>query len=314
MDKELKIEHYLLQLDRELGALPVSQRAEIITEIKSHIRDSSDLDPQRDLDSILRDLGPAKAVAERYLIAKGVLNTANQHVRHGGSGGSWFKWLAIGTVAFFAFIFLSGMAAIWYLSPLIKVDEARGRVTLFGGMIDVNKELGQVKVGNITVKDAFDDKNTMQSEGVSELAGHHVKLVRIPFNTAKIEVQTGKSARLTWKCESAHNSAEPKVEITAGVATLNLDSLNLARCLISLPLGMLTEIRGVNGHMDIEKPTASLDIQLSNGKVNVTADPLSTYDFDVNVKNGLQDFFPRSASPDAVKVKISVTNGMVKKE
>lgn len=310
MDKELKIEHYLLQLDRELSALPVGQRAEIITEIKSHIRDASELDPQRDLGAILADLGSAKSVAARYLIEKGMAQSAP---KPSGGGKPWLKWLALGTVAFFAAIFISGIALIWYISPLIKVDKAQGRVSLLGGMIDVNEDLGEVKVGNLTVKEAFDEKGSVQVEGARDL-GKQVKLVRIPFNTAKLDLEAGKSSRLAWKCDISHRSVNPKVEVASGVATLNLDALNLAKCLISLPYGTMTEIRGVNGHMDVEKPSSALDIELSNGKVNIVADPKRTYDFDVNVKNGLQDFFPRSASTDAVKVRVNVTNGMVKKE
>jgi hypothetical protein len=308
MDRELKIEHYLLQLDRELAALPVGQRAEIITEIKSHIRDASERDPKRDLDSILADLGSAKTVASRYLTDKGYQTTPKP-----ASGGQWFKWLAIATVAVCAMIFFSGMAVIWYFSPLIKVDEPHGRVSLFGGMIDVNEELGEVKVGNVRVKDAFNE-HKVEVEGASDLSKLHVKLLRIPFNTAKLDLRSEEGTRLSWRCDTSHKMGETKVEVVSGVATLNLDALNLAKCLIRLPEGMATEIRGVNGHMDVEKPAGQLDIELSNGKVNIVADPKRTYDFDVNVKNGLQDFFPRSSAADAVKVKVSVTNGMVKKE
>ncbi|NJL25893.1 MAG: hypothetical protein HC902_12485 [Calothrix sp. SM1_5_4] len=66
--------------------------------------------------------------------------------------------------------------------------------------------------------------------------------------------------------------------------------------------------------MDVKAPAAALDIELNNGKVNIKPDPALAYDFEVRVKNGLQDFFPRSSRGDALKVRVNVTNGMVRKE
>src|ERR1035437_3908034 len=103
MNKELRIEYYLLQLDRSLGALPVSQRAEIVTEIKSHIYASMEKDPNLGIEVILNGLGSAAQVAERYLAVKGIAPLAPSR------GHRWLKGLAIVTVAIFAVIFFSGL-------------------------------------------------------------------------------------------------------------------------------------------------------------------------------------------------------------
>jgi len=304
MNKELKIEFYLQQLDRELHTLPVSQRAEIITEIKSHITDSGEKDPARDIDSILQDLGSPRAVAERYLAIKGVPYARPSR------RGPLFKWLAIGTVAFFGMIFVSAMMMIWYFSPVIQVDKEMGRVVLLGGLIDVNEKLGQVKVGDLVVNDAITDGVIVQGEEVMSAA---VRFLKIPFNTAKLDLSVSTDGRLTWNCRAASN-ASPEVAVVAGVMTLNLDKLNLAKCSVAIPSGLSTEVRGVNGHMDVNSPAGALDIALDNGKVNIHPDPKRVYDFDVKVKNGLKDFFPRSNDKTALKVKVNVINGLVKKE
>jgi|GEM_PF-2765677 len=307
MNKEIKIEHYLLQLDRELQALPVSQRAEIITEIKSHITESDAKyagDPQHDIDAILRDLGAPQTVAQRYLSAKGVPYTRPRR------SGAWVKWLAIGTVAFFGLVFFAGMSAIWYFSPLVKVDNENGRVVLLGGLVDVNEKIGQVKIGDLVMNEASGDGVIVKGE--EELNGD-VQSLKIPFNTAKLDLSVGAGRKITWDCKAA-SQAMPEVAVVAGVMTLNLDKLNLARCTVSIPLGLATEVRGVNGHMDVVRPGGPLDITLDNGKVNIKPDPSKVYDFEVKVKNGLQDFFPRSNAKEALKVKVSIVNGLVKKE
>ncbi len=72
MNNDVKIDYYLLQLDRALGAMNVSQRAETITEIKSHIREAMEKNPSRTLQSILNDLGTPLQVAAPYLASKGL--------------------------------------------------------------------------------------------------------------------------------------------------------------------------------------------------------------------------------------------------
>lgn len=299
MDTQLKIEHYLLQVDHELHALPMSQRAEIITEIKSRIRREG-----------LATLGPAKLQAESYLQKKGLTPTAKSRVRANSSpaNSKWRKWLAVSTVGFFAIVFLSGLNLIWAFRP-----GPLRRLTRW--VHDQGTSDAQLVAGGRAPSDAFSNPIFSPVEGRRKISSKQVRLIRIPFQTAKLDVESSTGSSLSWSCQSNQaQPPQPDFEITAGVATLNLDALVLARCLIHLPIQTRTEIRGVNGHMDVKSPAAGLDIRLLNGKVNVETDPSKDYDFDVRVKNGLQDLFPRSSRADAVKVKISVTNGTVKKE
>lgn len=304
MSNELKIEYYLRQLDQYLHALPVGQRAEIITEIKSHIFESLEKTPERGVDLILGDLGTSRTVAERYLLAKGLRPTSPPR------GGRVLKWLAIGTVALFAFIFIAGLSTIWYFSPLIHV--ADDHVTLLGGLIDVNEALGHVKVGNIEIGQAMHD-NALNESGDETFDRKLVKLVKIPFNTAKLEIGTSVTDKIEWACETL-GGARPSSEVVAGVLNFRLDGLNLGKCKISIPKGLASEFKGINGHMEVRSPQDSMKISLINGKVKIKLDPEATYDFDVKVTNGLKDFFPRSGAKEAVKVKVDVVNGLVKKE
>lgn len=229
--------------------------------------------------------------------------------------GRMFKWLAIGTVGFFALIFFAGIMASIYLRPLVSVDKEKGRVTLLGGLIDVNEEIGEVRIGDLVVNN--DLKDTVSVHGEENVSGKEVRIIKIPFNTASIEVKQGTSDQFSWSCKAASsNETVPNLvtEIAAGVMTLNLDKLNLAKCEIELPIGMASQFRGVNGHMKVDAPFSDMEIAIDNGKVNIHPDPSKSYDFEVKVKNGLKDFFPRSKQKDAVKVKVSVVNGMVKKE
>ena len=68
MDKNIKLERYLGKLDNGLGSIPVSEKAEIITEMKSHILDAHAKDDSKKLEDILAAIGEPEFVANRYLI------------------------------------------------------------------------------------------------------------------------------------------------------------------------------------------------------------------------------------------------------
>lgn len=322
MNKEIIIEHYLSKLERELQALPTGDRAEILTEIRSHIFEASEKHPEREIARILDDMGTPEAVAARYLAQKGVPYKATTSAPR-----RWLRILAAGMAGVFVVCVASVLFAIWYFSPLLKVDEAAGRVTLLGGLIDVNEPAGEVKIGSMHVKaDMSDDHDSEFSDDISlnlggatkvsggeDLQVRKVKTLSIPFNNAKLEVSPSKNSRFEWDCKNLTAGAPP-VSVNAGVMTLDLEKVSVAKCSLRIPDGIKTEVRGVNGKIELNKPRSDFDVKVTNGKVDIDPDPSRVYDFEVKVANGVHDHFARSEAKDALKVKVDVINGVVKKE
>lgn len=151
-------------------------------------------------------------------------------------------------------------------------------------------------------------------EGVRDLTSASITLLKIPFGSAHLEFRQGHTQRLAWSCDTTAGGVAPKVVVNAGIATFDLASLESANCLISLPVRTGVYIRGESGHMHLEKPASDIDIAVKDGSVQIAPDPKRAYNFDVQVKNGLHDFFPRSGDPNAVHVKVHVMNGSVKHE
>lgn len=328
MNKELVIEHYLSQLDRELQALPTGQRAEIITEIRSHILDKVAADSTKTIQAVLNDMGTPREVAGRYLEQKGVKPWAPSPARN------WLKWIAISFAAMVAFVIISTIGTIWYFSPLVEVDEVAGRVKILGGWIDVNENTEEVKIGSSTIRGniSSDDGGSIEifgSDGEDEgmqinvgtagktigeedVAQKKVKTIKIPFNTAKLSLMTATGDIFKWDCKGM--SAIPKAEIAAGVLTLDLNKANAAKCSLRIPAGVKTEIKGINGKMELKKPAGPMDIAVTNAKVEIDPDSSRVYDFEVKVTNGMHDAFERSEDKGALKVKVNVVNGVVTKE
>lgn len=315
MNQELIIEHYLSQLDRELQALPTGQRAEIITEIRSHILDKSAADSTKKIQTILNEMGAPREVATRYLEQKGIKPWTPSPARN------WIKWIAISFASVTGLMVASVVAMIWYFSPLIHVDEEKGRVRILGGMIDVNEATGTVKIGSSTFSDgdsgsfkmSIGDGDVSKTAGAEDLTGKKITLIKIPFNNAKLEINAVSEPAFKWECKNVGGS-NPPLSNQAGVMTLDLAVARMAKCELSVPKNIKIEVHGNNGSINIDEVASDMNIAVTNGKVNIKPDASKIYDFEVNVKNGKADTFPRSTDKMALKVKVDVTNGKVSKE
>jgi hypothetical protein len=65
MTTESQVNDYLARLRAALTGMTVSEREDIVEEIRMHIRERSD-DPQSSLDAVLAGLGPANELAQQY--------------------------------------------------------------------------------------------------------------------------------------------------------------------------------------------------------------------------------------------------------
>lgn len=299
---DLKIEQYLYKLDFNLAGMSVGQRAEIITEIKSHIRETMERDPARTIDTVLADLGAPESVAERYLVSKGISPVKPNKV------GPLFKWLMVCAAIFCFMVVAAGVAVIWTVNSVVKVDGRNERVSLFNGLIDVDGKGGRVKIGSLDLED-LKDENRFHIKGVSTT--ENVKLIKIPFNTAALEVRSTDDKEVRWDCHGAGTGKTVNGAVKAGVFTLDLENIPLAECEIALPAGIASQFSGVNGAMEVKRPQNPMEISMNNGNVNIQRDQSRVYDFEIKVKNGKQDEFPRSSDKSALKMKVNIANGAV---
>jgi uncharacterized membrane protein len=137
MKTEAKLEAYLALLDSYLAQIPLSDRADIIIEIKSHVFDAQAKKAQ-DIDEILTSMGDAESVAKRYLQERGLPMSAPIKT----SSMMWLpasiKWLVLGFLGFIGIIVLVAALLIWRFTPFVSVDNINHRVSIGGGIIQVH--------------------------------------------------------------------------------------------------------------------------------------------------------------------------------
>ena len=304
MAKDTKLEQYLSRLDKALGQIPVSDRADIITEMKSHILDAQERESQQSIDQILDSLGEPESVANRYLLERGLKPGKP-------SKTPILKWLTIGFLGTFAISALLIVALAWKFSPLIKVDEEAGQVIILGGLIEVNEKEGKVKVGSTHLKNNGSFSFGATTEGKKTIDQKQIKQLKILFNNAKIELKTSLDNTLQWSCKYG-GQKQAYIQEDKTLITINLSDTLGANCEIAVPAKLYTALDGANGKVELFMPVFPVDVKLSNGKIDITKDKNTKYKFDTKLTNGKIDGDLKSdENKDAYKINLQMVNGSI---
>jgi hypothetical protein len=289
-----RLERYLTSLEQALKPFPVSDRAEIITEIKSHVLSALDRDPQTRLDTVLSALGEPETVANRYLLERGMKPTKP-------SISPIVKWLVIGFLGTFAMILIFTGFVVSQSGSLFKIDGKKGRVQVLNGLIDIDGENDQVSVGGF-------DGGDSGAVGAKDLKAGQT--VTVKFNSGKFEVKTSDDGKFGWACRS-HGAKVPTVANEADGIAFDLSELSSVRCKFGIPENTHLIIKGANGKIDFESPRFDIAADLGNGKVDFQLDKKTPYKFETAIEAGKMDKFESSTQAGAHSVKVHVTNGSI---
>ncbi len=296
MTVDPRLERYLGVLEQALRPFAVSDRAEIITEIKSHVFSAMERDPQTRLDTVLDALGEPETVANRYLIERGLKPTKPPI-------SPVVKWMVIGFLCTFAMILLFTGILVARFSPLVELDEKEERVSLLGGMFTAKGSLSSDLF-------SFGDQRTIEGEHALATGG----LVQIDFGNGKIDLQTSDDGSVHWDCQTNQKSkGKEEIRLPKGKEplVLNFAALPGVSCDLSVPRGARIQMVGANGKIDFDEPEFSATAKLTNGKVDFKPHDGSHYQYAVGVQTGTSENFISSNHANAYKIEISVTNGAI---
>ena len=303
MPTEQQLEQYLNALDKALGQIPISDRADILTEIKSHILEAKERDPEQNIGKILASLGEAETVANRYLLERGL--------KPGKPPKSpMIKWLTIGFLGTFGILALLIFALIWKFTPIIKVDEKAGTVKLLGGVIDIQAEFGGSGQWGIN----FNRGDGQDFSGSVSIKPGHFEKIFIPFKNGKLSILPAIDQNLKWDCKVEGDPNSAFVSEKDKTFTLNMEKTKGSKCEIYIPDGIATQIEGLNGKLMIVEPRANMEVNLLNGKIGISPDPDRKYRYETHVVNGRVAGLESSTAKDAVLIRVSVTNGVISKD
>jgi hypothetical protein len=275
-----ELERYLFRLDKALSGIPVSEKAEIVTEIKSHILDAMERNPNQSLSAILASIGEPEQVANKYLLEKGL--TAKKPPRH-----PIIKWLVVGFLGTLGLIIAFIIFILWYFLPIYSVNKQTGEIAILGGAIKVHDE-------SITIYDFEDFANRVKNNGI--LSGSatinlaSINTAQILFNSGNFEiVQTTTQPHVSWSCE--HVAMGEKVIAQSVVNNLHMDFSQLvdATCVITIPAVKNLSIEGEGGNITLTRLISNSHTLLNNGNIFITPDPARSYIYQTQTMNGKMD-------------------------
>jgi hypothetical protein len=297
MTTDPRLEDYLTSMETALKPFPVSDRAEILTEIKSHVQATLERDPESRLDTVLLALGEPETVANRYLMERGLKPTKP-------SISPVVKWLVIGFLGTVAMVLLFLGVVITRFTPLLRVDDIKDKVSLFGGTIEVDG-----KNERVAIRGSWDGDSGGMSVGSLPMAKG--ESLAVNFVSAKIELNNASDAKLAWKCHGPGGGKNPEPKNENGEVKFDLSAWDLSRCEFAVPENVRLTMRGTSGKVNVHQPAYTVDIEMDNGKVGFEPSAGGEYRYSFAVVNGKMDTFTSSQKPEALDIKIRLKNGKI---
>lgn len=220
------------------------------------------------------------------------------------SGISIVKWLVIGFLGSLGLIFTFVIVLVLMFSPVIRVDEPKGKVVILGGLIEINGKKFEQSKEDVT------PKTELASQLDVDLKGLNINSVFLAFNAGDLIIKTSADGVLKMNCETAL-PLQGKIEKEQYV--VDLSSAEGLKCSVAIPEKMNTSIKGVNGKVTIEAPRFDLQVKMVNAKMSFIPANGIDYKFNNSVGYGTMDQFVSSDKKEAFKVSLSLVNGALTK-
>lgn len=299
------LETYLTALERELQSLTTSERAEILLEIKSHVMSKMEEDSSADEMSILKSLGSPRDVAIKYVDDRGIEWKAP--VQSSGAIASIVKWLVIGflgTIGVFVCVFIF---LVTQFSPLVEVDEEKGKVKILGGMIDID---------DFDRQDFNISFNDNKSGRVQEtyLVENLRKPLLISAASGKMNIRNSSSGVIEVNCKAQSNLAENMLNEESETYVLDLSVIGSSKCEIDIPGSMVLSVKMNSGILKLDKLVNSQNIDMNSGRIKIKEKPGQKYKYTFNILTGKIDDFETSSAKDAIPVSIKLRAGRVQRD
>lgn len=291
---------YLDKLDKSLGQISASDRADIIVEIKSHITEAKARHPEQSVSDIIESLGAPETVGNKYILERGL-----KPQKPPRSGPTIFKWIVIGFLGTCGMIFLGIVLLIWKFTPIISVDEKNQKISILGGLIKVDEGAGNFTITGSPALQTITSGNIVITGARTLAEGSQVT---VPYKNGKMEVKTATNNVMAWNCALVGQS--PTVDERPGELILDFTNSTDTKCELTIPIGSRLSMSGKNGKVELNEPEYNVDLKVANGKVLIRPKSGTKYNYDLRAKNGKVENF-ESQLPENYKISVDVVNGKI---
>lgn len=299
MSTNSKLESYLTTLNEHLGAISVSDRSEIIMEIKSHVMDTLDKNPDKNIENVLKDFGSAETIAKKYLDERGI----KAQPKKKSTFGTFLKWTMIASASLMILLSLSLFMLIRGITPLVEISDQN--VSILGGFVHINDD--GVKVG----KNFIDiHEQGFALEGNLD-AKASLKEIKIKGLDGKFELSEGDAQIINWDCKVDVKNAKILPHVSKSAVELDFTQFKKMDCEITIPSNMMASTKLENGKIEVTDPKGNYDLDLKNGTIDISPSVNAEYNFDLKVQRGVTDPFQSANKKEAFNIKARIENGKI---
>lgn len=296
-----KLEEYLLILDKSLYGISISEKAEFITEIKSHILASIEKSPDKNIDEILESIGTPVSVAKKYLAERGVVQNKQKVV-------PIIKWLVIGFMGTLLILILFSWLLFLKVKPSFSMD---------GNIINVDMLNGTVKMHfNVNDEDDMTIHYSPNNIGLSDykiISQSQTKELNISYQNGNLKITNTRGNKLIWTCLNTRVGEDVSMDESQNIVSLDLNGIGFVDCNIQIPDQLPVNIKGVMGNIELVNPISPIKTFMKYGIVQIKPSDSLDYIYSLKVINGKADYFNSASSNNKTAIPISITieNGKI---
>ncbi len=305
MSADKILDSFLEKVSIELSPLRVTERAQIILELRESVLQTFKDSSNESITTVIAPLGTPAQIARKYLLEKG-LTPQNIKRFKKSQRPSPLKWLVIFLLSMTALLVISVSLAIWKFTPVFKINENSGRITILGGLIDFELEAGTF---------AFSQNMAHSFNGDIPTSTGQVQRLKIDFTNGKFILRGSQDDKLSWKCKIINKmeNVDPQVDKIGNTIKIDFNQTKGTKCDLAIPKNIDIKIAGINGKMQVIEPLYNIDAKMSNGQIIMRPDIDARYNVQTMVTNGHSDSFKRisSSDPTAYKINFELANGKI---
>lgn len=193
-------------------------------------------------------------------------------------------------------------------SPLFEMSEDQTRITLLGGVVEIDAKAGKFKVMNQV--DFTEPKYKNDFQGSITLTDVQDEII-VKFNSGAFTLSTSSNSDFTFDCKIEKSPRNNIIGQDKSEVQIDFTDMKGSSCSFTIPVDKKISLEGADANVDLIKPIFSSYIELENGNISITPDTETEYKYILEIENGYIGEFPSSESEDAYEIQAELESGSI---
>lgn len=253
------MEKYLNKVDRIIQDYPSATKAKVILYLKDKAQQQA-TEQNKTTQEVVKYWPKHRIMINEALNEIGLPSMHKKPL----SFGKWI-FISILTSLVLSVIWISIM--IEKYTPILSVDEKKGKILILGGMVDLDANQGSVKV-DYQYDSNLNTQNTYKGSQIIE----DLRQALISFDTSKSTIKFTNAESITWECKVVEDIKTSLVEIDKKRIHLNFYDLSPSECSIDVPQGLELRLEANVGNIELENINTHFSVKMKQGVLTVSTE------------------------------------------